>query len=157
MTKEELDSISPAFGKGGIFQSIVRTGIERNTNIKVNVKKLKKVFADQGYSGVVELINALSTKLGREVREVGFGSIDFLGVMNGPLTLEAINTLQSLYIGLPRLGVSPLQWLTYLSQGLENIPKEMIVAFDEVSGGFAKFLTAIHNGDYEEIDPADLD
>ena len=152
-TEEELERLKPAFGSEGIFQSIVRTGMERESNIKVDAGVLEEFFHNLNLHGIGKLINLLSAnESSMGIKEFGFSSIDFTGVLNGAFTFEAAKKLVSLYIGLPKFNVTPLQWLAYLSKGVNSISQEHLVALDDVADGYVTIMTAFLNRDFEEVE-----
>ncbi len=154
-TWEEFALIREAFNHGkyvGLLESIVRAGHERERTVLVNIPELLRTYAALEALNVVRLIKLLSSSREHIPDEIGFSSIDFMGVMDGPLTAEATQNLCALYIGNPRKGIGPLEWLTYLSRGFSRLLPIQARAFDEVCGDFALFLEKIRDGDYEAVD-----
>lgn len=143
---EEVERIRPAFssnGKLGILESIVRTGRERTANLVVDVEKIKKTYAEIDCKNTIKLVEFLELD-GQRIQELGSGSIDFAGVTRGAFTIEAARSLQELYIGNPRKGLTPLLWLAYLAEGIQNVLPEQVNAFDEICGEFLAMSTGPH-------------
>lgn len=133
-TIEEIEKIRPAFssnGKPGILEGIVRSGREKEADRIVNVNYLKERYAKLGCLGVVKLITYLISKES-DVTEIGSGSIDWYGVTSGPFSPENAQSLQELYIGSHHAHLTPLQWLSYLSDGIETVIPEQRKAFDDI-------------------------
>lgn len=146
-TEEEIALIRPAFisdGKMGILETLVRTQHENNWNIAVDVEALKAAYGKLECRGVVQLIDVLAREGERELRELGSGSIDFAGVTKGPFSLEAAMSLVALYIGNPKLGITPLQWLTYLSVGFHTMIPIQRKAFSDICENLAAVHDAPH-------------
>ncbi len=148
-TDEEIKRIRPAFnsnGKPGILESIVQTGIERRISIPIDINSLKRKYAELGCPGTVKLIEFLSAD-GKEIQEIGSSSIDVAGVTIKPFSVENALSLQELHIGSRRSNVSPLQWLTYLADGLDKVTPEQIKIFNDICLEFATTQEAVRRDD----------
>lgn len=142
MTPEEVALARPAFNSNegpGTLESIVRAGHEKTRNVVVDVASLKRTYAELNCPGVVKFIDFLISD--DELQEIGSGSIDLAGVAHKPATVERMMSLQELYIGNPRLGLTPLQWLTHLSRGLSGVPPAQIKIFDRFCGELIDFAS----------------
>ena len=128
------------------MECIVRTGMEKSANTAVDIDVLKRKYAKLNCPGTIKLIEFLSTN-GKDLVEIGSSSIDLAGVTMGPFSIENALRLQELHIGSRLNNVSPLQWLTYLSDGLDKVDPEQVVAFDGVCAEFATASTAVERDD----------
>ncbi len=140
-TKEEVEHIRLLFtdgGRVGILQRIVNERLIEHPNIEVNPMVLKTFYQILDCSGVVSLIDGIlfEKNSGNDLQDLGSNSIDFLQVTNGPFTLEAAMTMQSLHMGNPKTNTSPLQWLAYLMKGFSELTSEQMSAFDTVCNEF---------------------
>ncbi len=145
-TPEEIALIRPAFnsnGKLGLIEMIVRTVHERHPSKVLYFDDLVSRYKKLECFGVVKLIECLVIEKRKGLRQIGSSSIDFSGVTNGEFSIEAAMLLQELYIGNPKLGIEPLNWLFYLSEGVGKLIPEQIKAFDEVCADFAVISNAI--------------
>ena len=143
-TSEEIVRIRPAFnsnGRIGAFEGIVRTGHEKTREVRVDLPKLKRIYTGAQCLNVANLVEYLATN-GAGVREIGSGSIDLAGVSKGEFSMEDALSLQELYIGNPHRNITPLQWLTYLADGLSNLLPEQVRVFDEICGDLYLMATA---------------
>ncbi len=152
-TSEQIARVRPAFnsnGRLGILESLVRTARERCTNIQVDVPALKIKYAKLGCTGVVGLIEFLFHE-GEGLTEVGSGSIDLNGVTQESFSLESALELQELYIGNPRIGMTPLQWLAYLAEGIDEVIPEQVECFDEICKELTKISSSVSRHDLKEL------
>lgn len=154
-TPEEIALIRPAFnsnGKLGLIEMVVRTAHERHPSKVLYFDDLVSRYTRLECAGVLKLIDFLTDEKERNLTQLGSGSIDFAGVISGEFSMEAAMSLQEIYIGNPKLGITPLQWLFYLSEGLGKLKPEQIKAFDDFCGEIARIEEVIKNGDYKEVD-----
>ena len=137
---DDINIIRQAFsgseGKG-LLQTIVDREYEKNGRVASDKEALIVFYGVNGCPYVARLVEHIDS-LGSKT--IGSGSIDFMGVGDGPFSIENALSLQSLKMGDRRM--SPLEWLTYLSFGfgeLEQLHKE---AFDQVCQNLVAFLDA---------------
>lgn len=146
-TDEEIQLILPAFNsnrKPGLLKNLVLRKRRENKNVTINVDELIEKYAAFDCLGVVRLIKLLQSDEGRGAQQIGSGTIDLSGggpdeyfakILNGGSTC-------GLYIGEPKVGLTPIQWLSYLAEGLRELIPEQIKAFDEICGDLAVALVA---------------
>lgn len=147
-TSEEIELIRPAFmsnGKPGIFENIVLGRRERKGDVVINVTDLKQRYTELGCLGTVKLIEFLESEEGKEGTQIGSGTIDFSDDDHEEYFRKVFTgekPLLSLYIGNPNINVTPLQWLTYLAEGLGDVIPEQIKAFDYICYELAMVITS---------------
>lgn len=156
MTREEFELVRPAFnsnGRFGLIEMIVRTAHERHPSKVLYFDDLVSRYKRLNCVGVLELIKFLVSEKEKGIQEIGSGSIDFLWVVTKKeFSIESAMSLLELYIGNPKLGITPLQWLFYLSEGLGKLIPEQIKAFDDFCGEITRIEEVIKKGDYKEVD-----
>ena len=155
-TQQEIDEMRLAFeGPHGIglINEIVFSEYRKNKVFDVDYQTLIEFFSSFNCSGVVSLIKTFQLFDGSGAYEFGSHSIDLYGVTDGPFSFENARTLICLKIGNIKMGITPSQWMSYLSRGFEQLSQLQMVGFDDVCDDFAKINQAVASGEGEVIEP----
>ena len=135
-TQEEIEVIRLAFNSGqniGTLQTLVNESIKKNPGLVGDMEALVKFYISEECKNIGELIPHLFTT---ETTEMGSASIDFLGVTDGPFTIENAMSLQELRIGSRRSGINSATWFAHLAEGFANLPKLQKEGLDLVCEAF---------------------
>ncbi len=138
-TQEEIDHIRLAFssnGKPGVIETIVRRELEISSET-MEPEILKACFVLHHCDNVAKLVDAI---IAADIQSIGSASIDFLGVADAPFSIGNAMSLQEIRIG--SRNHTPLQWLTALSKGFQELSLEQKKAFDEICQNLHSFHTA---------------
>lgn len=101
-----------------------------------DVQKLIELYESVQMHNVVRLIQRIEAELaqGMQLLEIGSGTIGLGQTLPEEVTVEAITNLSELYIGIPRLHITPINWLAYLSRRIYDIPGPVRKTIDIVVG-----------------------
>ena len=126
----------------GLLETLVREEWNKNPNVVVEVEQMFQIYLSKNCTKIVKLVEHLISCEKRNCMPIviGSGSIDLNGVTEKKPTLTAMLSLQEIYIGSRARSISPLQWLWYLAQRLEEVPDHLLPTFDMVCGSFVAIL-----------------
>jgi len=126
----------------GLLTSLVLEEWRKEPDITVDGSTLHQVYVGRSCTNAAKLVDFfVSYEKGGRIQTFGSGSIDIDGSTRGEFTWEKAMRFQELYIGIKRYRISPLQWLAYLARRIDDVPENLLPAFDMVMGEFLKILT----------------
>ncbi len=128
----------------GMVTKLVLRRLEEQPGATFDPDRVADRFTELQCHGLAKLTEYLAEH--PNLKEIGTGSIDLEGVTHGPVTLEALSRLQELYIGIPKRDVSPVTWLGYLADGMEEIPLDLRPILDAIANELAHISTKTRVG-----------
>ena len=159
-TLDERLHARPAFdswGRPGLFKSIVLAQWEKERDIEIDAQALIESYKQFSAHGVAAFIVFLLSEDGADIVEFGSGTVAITSPPDGTFTFEEFVSLQEIYIGDPKRGITPLAWLTYLSRSLSSLDATQLRAFDAVIGSIGLSIARILSGDYDLVPDDDLE
>lgn len=126
-------------GRPGLITILVRVEWERDSSPVLDLNDLRDFWSKSDCPAAAALLDFLEQNPG--CVQMGSGAIDINGVTKGAFSPEKALLLQELYMGIPRLNITALEWFVFLQRAFPRVPTELR---PHLNNFFAELVQMIH-------------